>query len=258
MIFIKESRFLFCPLSSSFLLAFSFSGSLKDQTRIPTASGAVHNPKYINYFHSQNHPFLYIRNMISFNSEDIQFNLKNKTKLKNWIVSTIENPPRSSGSFRAGKKAGDISFVFCSDAFLLEMNKKYLNHDTYTDIITFDYSKDDSNNNTRFSLLDSAPSDKSEVTARESKSKGTKTNSPISGDIFISIDRVQENAGKFSPIDSAQGGKQRKKSSNFEDELHRVIIHGVLHLLGYKDKTKIAKAEMRKQENLCLKVFNRK
>ena len=84
--------------------------------------------------------------MISFNSEDIVFNLKNKTKLKNWVVSTIEkHPPRSSGSIRAGKKkAGDISFVFCSDAFLLEMNKEYLNHDTYTDIITFDNSKSES------------------------------------------------------------------------------------------------------------------
>ncbi len=139
--------------------------------------------------------------MISFNSEDIQFNLKNKTKLKSWVVKTIEGKK---------KKAGDISFVFCSDAFLLEMNKEYLNHDTYTDIITFDYSKDDAK-------------------------------LPISGDIFISIDRVQENADKFS--------------KTFEDELHRVIIHGVLHLFGYKDKTKVAKAEMTKQEDLCLKAL---
>ena len=85
----------------------------------------------------------------------------------------------------------------------------------------------------------------------------TKTVAPISGDIFISIDRVQENADKFSPIGSAQGDKQRKKSSNFEDELHRVIIHGVLHLLGYKDKTKIAKTEMTKQEDSCLKAFKK-
>lgn len=141
--------------------------------------------------------------MISFNNEDIQFNLKNKTKLKSWIVATIEKKKR---------KAGDISFVFCSDAFLLEMNKEYLNHDTYTDIITFDYSKEDAKQ-------------------------------PISGDIFISIDRVQENADQFS--------------KTFEEELHRVIIHGVLHLLGYKDKTKIAKAEMTKQEDLCLKAFKK-
>ena len=160
--------------------------------------------------------------MISFNSEDIVFNLKNKTKLKNWVVSTIEkHPPRSSGSIRAGKKkAGDISFVFCSDAFLLEMNKEYLNHDTYTDIITFDYSKSESE---QFPLK-----------------KGVRG---ISGDIFISIDRVKENASSFS--------------KTFEDELHRVMIHGVLHLLGYKDKTKIAKAEMRKQEDLCLKALSK-
>jgi probable rRNA maturation factor len=141
--------------------------------------------------------------MISFNNEDIQFNLKNKTKLKSWIVKTIEGKKR---------KAGDISFVFCSDAYLLEMNKEYLNHDTYTDIITFDYSKEDAK-------------------------------APISGDIFISIDRVKENANKFS--------------KTAEDELHRVIIHGVLHLLGYKDKTKIAKAEMTKQEDHCLKALKK-
>lgn len=139
--------------------------------------------------------------MVSFNNEEIQFTLKNKTKLKTWIVKTIVSKR---------KKAGDISFVFCSDAFLLEMNKEYLNHDTYTDIITFDYSKDD-------------------------------VKQPISGDIFISIDRVKENAAAFS--------------KSFEDELHRVIIHGVLHLLGYKDKSKIAKTEMRKQEDLCLKAL---
>ena len=179
--------------------------------------------------------------MISFNNEDIQFNLKNKTKLKSWVVKTIESKR---------KKAGDISFVFCSDAFLLEMNKEYLNHDTYTDIITFDYSSDLSAKGKGFSTP-------LEVTTKGAKSKMTKTVAPISGDIFISIDRVQENADKFSPIGSAQGDKQRKKSSNFEDELHRVIIHGVLHLLGYKDKTKIAKTEMTKQEDSCLKAFKK-
>lgn len=165
--------------------------------------------------------------MISLNSEDVLFNIKNKTKLKSWIVKTIENKKR---------KAGDISFVFCSDAFLLEMNKEYLNHDTYTDIITFDYSKGGAASDLRFSTP-------LEVTPRKSKSKAIKTIAPISGDIFISIDRVKENAKNFS--------------KTFEDELHRVIIHGVLHLLGYKDKTKIAKAEMRKQEDLCLKALKK-
>ena len=141
--------------------------------------------------------------MISFNSEDIVFNLKNKTALKKWVVSCVEKKKR---------KVGDIYFIFCSDTFLWEMNKEYLNHDSYTDIITFDYSQED-------------------------------PKKAISGDIFISIDRVKENAEKFS--------------KTLEDELHRVIIHGVLHLLGYKDKTKIAKAEMTKQEDLCLKALQK-
>jgi rRNA maturation RNase YbeY len=141
--------------------------------------------------------------MISFNSEDILFTLKNKSKIKKWVVSTIQKKKR---------KAGDISFVFCSDEFLLAINKQYLNHDTYTDIITFDYSKEDNK-------------------------KG------ISGDIFISIERINENAIKYS--------------KTFENELQRVIIHGTLHLLGYKDKTKIAKAEMTKQEDLCLSALQK-
>jgi rRNA maturation RNase YbeY len=170
--------------------------------------------------------------MINFISEDIVFKLKNKAILKKWITSTIEKKKR---------KTGDISFVLCSDAFLLEMNKEYLKHDTYTDIITFDYSDD--------TPLDSAKAD---------DSGGSKKKGNISGDIFISIDRVKENAKKFSPSNSAQGDKQRKKRPNFEDELHRVIIHGVLHLLGYKDKTKIAKEEMTKQEDICLKAFQKK
>lgn len=165
--------------------------------------------------------------MISFNNEDVQFNLKNKAKLKSWIVATIG---------KKKQKTGDISFVFCSDAFLLEMNIEYLNHDTYTDIITFDYSSDLSAKGKGFSTS-------LEVTTKGAKPQTTKISTPISGDIFISIDRVKENANKFS--------------KTFEDELHRVIIHGVLHLLGYKDKTKVAKAEMTKQEDLCLKALKK-
>jgi probable rRNA maturation factor len=140
--------------------------------------------------------------MISFHTEDLKFNLKNKTILKHWIVAVIEKKKR---------KAGEINFIFCSDDHLLGINKQYLNHDTYTDIITFDYSKED-------------------------------PKQPVAGDIFISVDRVKENAGKFS--------------KSFENELHRVIIHGVLHLLGYKDKTKIAKEEMTKEENKALKSLH--
>ena len=149
--------------------------------------------------------------MINFHSEDIKFILKNKSKIKSWIISTVEKQKH---------KTGDISFVFCSDGFLLNINKQYLNHDTYTDIVTFDYSEEENN------------------PPLPPFQRGS-----ISGDIFISIDRVKENAQKFS--------------KTFEDELHRVIIHGVLHLLGYKDKTKIAKAEMTKQEDLCLKALQK-
>jgi rRNA maturation RNase YbeY len=139
--------------------------------------------------------------MISFHTENIRFTLKNKTILKKWISSIIEKKKR---------KPGDLNFIFCSDEHLLTINKQYLDHDTYTDIITFDYSKED-------------------------------LEMPVSGDIFISVDRVKENATKF--------GK------SFENELHRVIIHGTLHLLGYKDKGKSAKEEMTKQEDKALKVL---
>jgi probable rRNA maturation factor len=120
---------------------------------------------------------------------------------KKWGVGRMKKKKRPPG---------DINFIFCSDEHLLGINKQYLNHDTYTDIVTFDYSSE----------------------AQQQ---------PVSGDIFISIDRVKENAEKFS--------------KSFEDELHRVIIHGVLHLLGYKDKTKSAKEEMTKEEDMSLKML---
>lgn len=143
--------------------------------------------------------------MISFHTEDIKFTLKNKSILKQWITITVQKEKR---------KIGEISFIFCSDDYLLKMNKEYLNHDTYTDIITFDYSD-------QFPIL-----------------RGVRG---IHGDIFISIERVKENTLKFS--------------KSLEEELHRVIIHGILHLLGYTDKTKVAKEEMTKQEDICLKAL---
>jgi len=106
------------------------------------------------------------------------------------------------------KKTGDITIVLCSDNYLLEMNKKYLNHDYFTDIITFDYVE----------------------------------GSIISGDLFISIDRVKENADKFKV--------------QFINELMRVIFHGVLHLIGYKDKTSNDEKLMREKENLYLSVVD--
>jgi len=120
--------------------------------------------------------------------------------LRKWITSTVD-----------GKKnrIEEINYIFCSDNYLLELNKKFLNHHFYTDIITFDNS-----------------------------SEGKK----ISADIFISIERVKANAEKFNTA--------------FNDELHRVMIHGILHLLGYKDKTKKDVGEMRRKEDECLEKRN--
>ncbi len=165
--------------------------------------------------------------MVNFRTEGIKFILKNKAILKDWIVFTV-----NKGTFEQVKKGttllnardcrvGTITFIFCSDEYLLKINQSYLNHDYYTDIITFDYSQEDS-----------------------LKSTISKVGRRISGDLFISIDRVKENAKKFS--------------KTFEEELYRVIIHGILHLLGYTDKTKIAKTEMTKQENYWLKDLRKR
>ena len=135
---------------------------------------------------------------IQFFSEDIEFTLKEKQKVREWIGMTI----KSEGF----KRIGELSFVFCSDSYLLEINKQYLDHDTFTDIVTFDSSEDEDS---------------------------------ISGDIFISIERIRENAVKFSVSE--------------RDELHRVIIHGVLHLCGYYDKKKEDKALMTEKEDYYLK-----
>jgi probable rRNA maturation factor len=130
---------------------------------------------------------------IHFFSEDISFTLKEKNKVRNWIKNTIRSE---------GKKLRELNFIFCSDAYLLEINKQYLNHDTFTDIVTFDNSE-----------------------------------SPdlIIGDVFISIERIRENASKYKVAE--------------KDELHRVIIHGTLHLIGYKDKTKPDKSLMTEKED---------
>jgi rRNA maturation RNase YbeY len=106
-----------------------------------------------------------------------------------------------------GKKAGDITYVFCTDDFLFSMNEKYLKHDTLTDIITFDYSE-----------------------------KGT-----LSGDIFISVERVKDNAESFR--------------TTFSLELGRVMAHGVLHLAGYKDKSSEDKKVMKSKEDFYLASF---
>ena len=133
--------------------------------------------------------------MISFHTEDILFNLTEKLKHKQWLQAVAKEEQR---------KIGELNYVFCSDSYLLEINQEYLQHDTYTDIVTFDNS-----DNPKM----------------------------IEGDIFISCDRIVENAAKFGTESS---------------ELQRVMVHGLLHLCGYKDKAKADKALMTEKENYYL------
>lgn len=130
--------------------------------------------------------------MIRYFTEDIDFAFKGKSVHNAWLKAVSEEE---------GRRLGQISVIFCSDPYLLEINRKYLGHDYYTDIITFDYSEG-----------------------------GT-----ISGDLFISVDTVRSNAEYYS--------------ADFKDELDRVIVHGVLHLIGYDDHTDEQTAEMRAREN---------
>ena len=139
---------------------------------------------------------------ITFFEEDIQYKLKDKTKVRQWIKGTIA---------AEGYQLDELTYIFCSDAYLLQINQQYLDHDTFTDIITFDNSTE------------------------------KKT---VTGDIFISIDRIRENAAKFN--------------QTVANELHRVIIHGVLHLLGYKDKSAADRKKMTLMEDKYLdkRAFN--
>lgn len=135
---------------------------------------------------------------IGFYSEDVPFRLSDIRIKRQWLEKVIESED---------KIAGEISYIFCSDDYLYKMNVQYLNHDTLTDVITFDY---------------------------------TEANK-ISGDIFISIPRVEENASDF--------GK------TFADELNRVMVHGILHLCGYKDKTTKDEKIMRLKEDEKLELL---
>ena len=130
---------------------------------------------------------------IHFFNEDISFALKQKTKLRKWIESTVEYNH---------KNLQVINYIFTSDSYLLNINKEFLNHDTLTDIITFDQSS---------------------------------VSNLIEADIYISIERVKVNS--------------KKLTVPFSDELHRVMIHGILHLLGFGDNGDSEKKEMRKKEN---------
>ena len=135
--------------------------------------------------------------MVIFNYET-DFQLENESDYEQWIDAVIESE---------GKEPGEINYIFCDDEYLLELNEKFLKHDTFTDIITFEENE----------------------------------GNIISGDIFISIDRVTENAKKYK--------------ISFENELLRVMAHGVLHLCGYKDKKSAERKKMRIQEDLAIALF---
>ncbi len=135
--------------------------------------------------------------MVSYFNEDIKFDFKEKRLTNRWLKLVAESEIR---------RLGDISIIFCSDNYILDVNMKYLQHDYFTDIITFDYCEGDT----------------------------------VSGDLFISIDSVRENAAFYG--------------TEFKDELNRVIVHGVLHLIGYDDHSEEDIKEMRAKENYYLSL----
>lgn len=130
----------------------------------------------------------------NFHSESTDFSLDQSKDIENWLLETCRSNQKSIDT---------IDFIFCSDDYLLEINKEYLNHDYYTDIITFPLGSD-----------------------------------PIVANVFISVDRVKENAQLYQ--------------EEFIDELHRVMVHGILHLIGYGDKTEKEQEIMRERENFFL------
>ena len=138
---------------------------------------------------------------INFFEEDIQFELPFPDQTKKWILRIVEEN---------GYSINAINYIFCSDEYLHKINFDYLDHDTYTDIITFDNAE--------------APND-------------------LEGDIYISIERMRDNAKKFNKL--------------FDEELHRVLIHGMLHLMGQGDKNEEERREMRKREEACLSLRNK-
>ncbi|MDR7128481.1 rRNA maturation RNase YbeY [Algoriphagus sp. 4150] len=137
---------------------------------------------------------------VNFFTEDISFSLKEKRKRKAWLKQLAQ---------AEDNKIADLNYVFCSDEYLHNINVEYLDHNTYTDIITFDNSDEE----------------------------GT-----IEGDVFISIERVKENAETLK--------------IQLEKELSRVISHGLFHLLGYKDKSKTEASLMRSKEDFAINLFD--
>jgi probable rRNA maturation factor len=138
--------------------------------------------------------------MILFFEEDISYKLKEKNRIKKWVTEVCK---------KYNKKVGEINYIFCSDEYLLNINKEYLQHDFYTDIITFDQSENDTQ---------------------------------IDGELYISIDRIKDNAATLE--------------TTFEIELRRVLIHGILHLIGFGDKSEKEETEMRRLENEHLAQFD--
>lgn len=136
--------------------------------------------------------------MIDFFAEDTDYIPEHQEELSKWVTNVIE---------AEGKILGAVNFILCSDEYLLRLNIEHLQHDYYTDIITFDYCE----------------------------------GPVISGDLFISVERVRDNASELG--------------FPFERELHRVMIHGVLHLLGYGDKSATEEALMRTREDACLALL---
>ena len=135
---------------------------------------------------------------ITFQSEGVDHPQIDEAKIANWIENIAK---------QYNKEIGEISYLFCDDEKILEVNQQYLNHDFYTDIITFDYSEEDM----------------------------------ISGDIIISLQTVESNSQMYN--------------TSFLEELHRVIIHGILHLSGLNDLTEEEEKEMREAENSALEML---
>lgn len=142
---------------------------------------------------------VWLSNMVSFFSEDIDFKVVNPLKTKKWL---------KNASISEGYELSQLNYVFCTDEYLLEINKQYLDHDYFTDIITFDNSEEDNQ---------------------------------LEGDIYISVDRVRENAATFH--------------TDFDTEMRRVLIHGLLHLAGHDDTSEALKTAMRAKEDEYLRLF---
>ena len=136
---------------------------------------------------------------VQFFSEKITFKPRNQRKLSQWLKKSAKVH---------GKSISSLHYIFCSDSFLLGLNKAYLGHNTYTDILTFDLENDEA----------------------------------VECEVYISVQRVKENAAEYNVP--------------FDHEIRRVLAHGLLHLLGFKDKTSQQKARMRQEEEACLSLWN--